>query len=69
MRFFLYEQLFLSIDHAYLLGAGNVNTRSVLLSIEAELKATFDIAWKEKLHVNATSAIRGKTQGENKLRT
>ena len=57
----------LTNDHGYLLGAGNVNTRSVLLSIEAELKAISDIAWKEKL--NATSAIRGNAQGGNKLRT
>ena len=28
--FYRVEQLFVSIDHAYLLGAGNVNTRSVL---------------------------------------
>ena len=50
-----------------MLGAENVNTRSVLLSIEAELKVISDIAWKEKL--NATSAIRGNVQGGNKLRT
>ena len=43
-------------------------TRSVLLSIEAELKVISDIAWKEKL--NATSAIRGNAQGAgNKLKT
>ena len=42
-------------------------TRSVLLSIEAELKVISDIAWKEKL--NANSAIRGNAQGGNKLRT
>ena len=65
--FYRVEQLFVSIDHAYLLGAGNVNTRSVLLSIEAELKTISGIAWKEKL--NATSAIRGNVQGGNKLRT
>ena len=65
--FYRVEQLFVSIDHAYLLGAGNVNIRSVLLSIEAELKTISDIAWKEKL--NATSAIRGNVQGENKVRT
>ena len=50
-----------------MLGAENVNTRSVLLNIEAELKVISDIAWKEKL--NATSAIRGNAQGGNKLRT
>ena len=50
-----------------MLGAGNVNTRSVLLSIEAELKTISDIDWKEKL--NATSAIRGNVQGGSKLRT
>ena len=61
------EQVFVSIEHAYLLGAGNVNARSVLLSIQAELKVISDIAWKEKL--NATSAIRGNAQGGNKLRT
>ena len=67
--FYRVGQLFVSIDDAYLLGAENVNTRSVLLSIhvEAELKVISDIAWKEKL--NATSAIRGNAQGENKLRT
>ena len=65
--FYRFEQLFVSIDHAYLIGAGNVNTRSVLLSIRAELKDIYDIASKEKL--NATSAIRGKAQGGNKLRT
>ena len=31
------------------------------------MKVISDIAWKEKL--NATSAIRGNAQGENKLRT
>ena len=65
--FYRVGQLFVSIDHAYLLGAENVNTRSVLLSIEAELKVISDIAWKEKL--NANSAIRGNAQGGNKLRT
>ena len=50
-----------------MLGAENVNTRSVLLSIEAELKVISDIAWKEKS--NANSAIRGNAQGGNKLRT
>ena len=45
--FYRVGQLFVSIDHAYLLGAENVNTRSVLLSIEAELKVISDIAWKE----------------------
>ena len=50
-----------------MLGAENVNTRSVLLSIEAELKVISDIVWKEKL--NATSAIRSNAQGGNKLRT
>ena len=50
-----------------MLGAGNVNTRSVLLSIEAELKVISDIASKEKL--NAISAIRGNAQCRNKLRT
>ena len=65
--FYRVEQLFISIDHAYLLGAENVNTGSVLLSIEAELKVISDITWKEKL--NATSAIRGNAKGRNKLRT
>ena len=65
--FYRVEQLFVSIDHAHLLGAGNVNTRSVLFSIEAELKVISDTAWKEKL--NATSAIRAYAQGGNKLRT
>ena len=65
--FYRVEQLFVSSDQAYSLGAGNVNTRSVLLSIKAELKTIFDIVWKEKL--NATSAIRGNAQGGNKLRT
>ena len=65
--FYRVGQLFVSINHAYLLGAENVNTRSVLLSIEAELKVISDIAWKEKL--NANSAIRGNAQGVNKLRT
>ena len=65
--FYRVGQLFVSIDHAYLLGAENVNTRSVLLSIEAELKVISDIAWKEKL--NANSAIRGNAQGGNKQRT
>ena len=41
-------------------GAGNVNTRSVLMSIEAEFSAISDIVWKEKL--NTTSAIRGNAQ-------
>ena len=50
-----------------MLDAGNVNTRSVLLCIKAELKVIYDIAWKEKL--NATCAIRGNAQGGNKLRT
>ena len=50
-----------------MLGAENVNTRSVLLSIEAELKVISDIVWKEKL--NANFRIRGKSQGGNKLRT
>ena len=45
--FYRVAQLFVSIDHAYLLVAENVNTRSVLLSIEAELKVISDIAWKE----------------------
>ena len=61
--FYRVEQLFVSA----LLGAGNINTRSVLLSIQAELKVISDIAWKEKL--NATSAIRGNAQGGNKQRT
>ena len=65
--FYRVGKLFVSIDHAYLLGAENVNTRSVLLSIEAELKVISDIAWKEKL--NANSAIRRNAQGGNKLRT
>ena len=53
--FYRVEHLFVSIDHAYLLVAGIVNTRSVLLSIEAKLKTISDIAWKEKL--NATINI------------
>ena len=61
------EKLFISIERAYLLGAENVNIRSVLLSIEAELMTIFDNAWKEKL--NATSSIRGNVQCGNKLRT
>ena len=66
--FYRVGQLFVSIDHAYLLNAENVNTRSVLLSIEAELKVISDIAWKEQLI--ATSANRGiNAQGGNKLRT
>ena len=65
--FYRVGQLFLSIDHAYLLGAVKVNTRSVLLSIEAELKVISDIAWNEKL--NANFANRGNAQGGNKLRT
>ena len=50
-----------------MLSAENDNIRSVLLSIEAELKVISDIAWKEKL--NANSAIRGNVQDGNKLRT
>ena len=65
--FYRVDELFVSIDYAYLLGAENVNTRSVLLSIEAELKVIYDIAWKEIL--NATSAIRSNALGGNKLRT
>ena len=56
----LNNYLYLLTMHAYLLGTGNVNTRSVLLSIEAELKVISDIVWKSKLIT--TSAIRGDAQ-------
>ena len=65
--FYRVGQLLVSIDHAYFLSAENVNTRSVLLSLEVELKVISDIVWKEKL--TATSAIRGNAQSGNKLRT
>ena len=45
---FRVEQLFASIDHAYFLGTRNVNTRSVLLSREPELKVISHTVWKEK---------------------
>ena len=60
-------QFLSSIDHQYVCHAREVNIRSVMASINMELKCVFERQWKEKL--NAEVSNRGEAYGGNKLRT
>ncbi len=61
------KQFLISIDHEYVYTGILFNTRSVLASVDAELKTVSAQKSREKL--NTDTAVRGEAFGGNKLRT
>ena len=63
--FYRVTQFLVGVDHQHI--CQDVKVKSVLASVDAELKNVYELQWKEKL--NTDVAARGIVHGGNKLRT